>query len=470
MSSKETGSRYVEEMWRYYSELFKSDLSSLSLKDVLGFEPPSGSSVFLPYIKCVPIRTLLPLYDTITVGIPKIEKTNRFKDNTGLTFDEILALAHGKRLILFIDVDCFDCMRAMSNVILQLIDNDVPLFFAGPQETLLALKGAETAGIDVQQGKKIDLEYSKLIESPETKEMRKQALALIKQLPPHAELPARALENLRELSTMRDTTYPVSICSMIEPTAEYLREVVNIGREGDPPDYLRVLVERLHMIPSFLISRVLRSTLSTNTSCRYLSTTARPTEKLLPMPESSEYFDLTKLEFIEKRLHIAYCEDIPMVEYAEIFDSKKTEAMRRILHTIMSKKKPGEISLIDLQNSVNEYNQEVNNLMSRKTKRTKIMYATSDILRSNAEAIKLLMAGITEKFLNAPQKAWDCIVLPKRYRRDISDWLKQKTVWIESKLSGVSPEIIHLYHTRTCLEALQQRHQKEKKERRFKGT
>lgn len=454
-------------MWKYYAEfLHKSDFSSLGLKDILGFEPPKGLSVFLPYINCVPIRTLLPLYDTITVGIPKIENTNRFQDNTGFTFDEIVALAHREKLILFINVDCFECLRGMSSIILQLIDNDVPLFFAGPQETLLALKGAETAGIDVQQGKKIEHEYSKLIEKPETKKLREEMQALIKRLPSHGKLPADVMQNIRELSTIRDSTYPIGVCSKIKPTAEYLRDVIDVGRKGAPPDYLRALVERLHMIPSFLLSRALHSTLSTNTSCRYLYKIEREFEKPLPMPESSEYFDVTKLEFIERRLHIAYSEDIPMVEYADIFDSKKTEALRRILHAIMSEKPPRKTSFIGLQNSINEYNQEVNNLMSRKTKRAKTVYATSDIIRSNAEAIKMLMGGITEKFLNTPQKAWDCIVLPKRYRRGISDWLKQKAVWVESKLAGVSPEIIHLYHTRTCVEALKTKTPKGKGEAR----
>lgn len=448
-------------MYAYYGELLKkSDPSSLSLKDILGFEPPKGYNVFLKNIGCVPISALLPLYDTVAVGIPKIEKTDQFQEKTGLTFDDVVALAQRGRLIPYINVDCFDCLKSMSSVILKLIDNDVHLFFAGPQEQLLALKGAETAGIDVQQGEEIELEYSKLIESPETKKHRELAQAFVKRLPQHNELPPDVLKSVRILTTMRDTTYPIDICSKIKPTAEYLRDVIEAGRKGAPPEYLKALVERLHMIPSFLISKALGSTFSTNILCRYLSGIEREFKKPLQAAAPTEYFDLTKLEFIERRLHIAYSEDVPMMEYAEIFDSKRTQAMRTILHTITLEKPPRKTSLISLQDQINEYNQEIGSLMSRKTKRAKVVYATSDILRSNTEAIKMLMAGIAEKLTNAPQKAWDCIVLPKRYRREISDWLKQKAVSLESRLSGVSPEIIHLYHTRTCVEALEQKYQK----------
>ena len=55
------------------------------------------------------------------------------------------------------------------------------------------------------------------------------------------------------------------------------------------------------------------------------------------------------------------------------------------------------------------------------------------------------------------------IVLPRHYRRRVSNWSKQKTVWIESKLVGVSPDITHSYHTRTCLEKLKQTSQNARK-------
>ena len=428
--------------------MVKSDVSSLSFKDILGFEPPKGANVFLPHIKCVPITTLLPLYDKLTVGISKIENISQIQDQTGLTLSDIVALAHREKLSLYINVDCLSCLKEMSDVVQQFVDNDVPLIFAGPQETLLALKAAETAGIDVEEGEKIENEYSDLIESPQTKELNEKLNAFAKLLHEKGEslpsdLPLR----------IRDTTYPMAICSKIKPTAEYLREVIELGRKGAPSDYLKALVGRLHMIPNFLMSKASHSILSTNATCRFLYGIEEDFKKSLRMLKPPDYFDPTKLEFIEKKLHIAYCEDIPLVEYAEIFDSKTTKALRKIINKIISEASQRKMSFFALQNSIDDYNQEVNELISRKTKRAKIVYATSDILRSNVEAIKLLIGGIAEKYLNAPQKAWDCIGLPRRYRRSVSEWLRQKRVWVESKLVGVSPEIIHLYHTRTCLEA-----------------
>jgi len=48
------------------------------------------------------------------------------------------------------------------------------------------------------------------------------------------------------------------------------------------------------------------------------------------------------------------------------------------------------------------------------------------------------------------------IVLSRHYQHGVSNWPKQKTVWVESELVGVSLDITHLYHTRTCLEKLKE--------------
>lgn len=440
MSLEKKGNKYIDDTWRYCSELvYKSDVSSLSVKDILGFEPSMGANVFLPNIKCVPIPVLFPLYDTVTVGIPKVEKMSQIQNKTGLTLNDIVTLAHKKKLTLHVNVDCVECQKEMAGVIQQFIDSDVPFFLSGPQELLLELKAAETAGIDVKQGKEIEEEYSRLVEDQGLKELRKKLRKLAERT---HQTPPRVVQSSATVRT----------CSMIDPTAEYLQEVIDVGKKGGPPEYVKALAERLYMIPKFLLAKTFNSILSTNTNCGHLYEIEKDFNKSFPKLKTREYFDPTKLEFIEKKLHIAYSEDIPLIEYAGIFDSSTTNAIRKIVKTIMSETASKKTSFITLQNSVNDYNEEVSEMLSRRTKRAKIVYATSDILKSNADAIKMLLGGVAEKYLNAPQKAWDCAVLPTRYRRDISSWLKQKTTWIESKLMGVSPDIIHLYRVRTCLE------------------
>jgi hypothetical protein len=64
----------------------------------------------------------------------------------------------------------------------------------------------------------------------------------------------------------------------------------------------------------------------------------------------------------------------------------------------------------------------------------------------------LLLRGVSEKYLNTPQKAWDCFAAPPVYREAISKWLREKDLNIEAKLVGVSPEIIQLYRVRTCIQ------------------
>jgi len=85
MTSQKKGSKYVEDTYHYFGDLLaKKDVSNLTVKDILGFEPREGANVFVPHVSCVPIKTLLPLYDRLTVGIPKIRDVSQIQTKVGL--------------------------------------------------------------------------------------------------------------------------------------------------------------------------------------------------------------------------------------------------------------------------------------------------------------------------------------------------------------------------------------------------
>jgi hypothetical protein len=413
MSSIQKGSRYITDILGYSKELVeKEDYSNLRFRDIAGFDPPKGTSAFLPYVKCVPIAALLPLYDTLVIGIPKIERINQMKDHTGLTFEDIVTLAHKGKLMLSVNVDCIGCLEQMSEVIQQFVDNDVSLLLGSWQGILLALKTAEPLGVDVDGGK----------------ELLHQFCATIDPVGKHLYSPH------------------LNPCSMIKPTAEYIRQLIEVSRSGQPKEYVEALGDQLYMIPKLLLAKAFNSILSTNVGCRYIGGVERNLEDLTGGAKSIEQVD-----------PYAYSEHIPFAEYSELFDSETTESMRKIIRGIIAHDHSKGRFDVTLLNSLEEYNKQVEELISRATTRTKLVYATSDILKSNAGAIKLLMEGIAEKYLNAPQRAWDCFVVPKRYRSGISKWLSEKVVDLESKLAGVSPDIIHLYRVRTCVEKLKQK-------------
>jgi hypothetical protein len=69
-------------------------------------------------------------------------------------------------------------------------------------------------------------------------------------------------------------------------------------------------------------------------------------------------------------------------------------------------------------------------------------------------ALKLVTQGVTEKYLNTPEKAWDCAAIPDKYRQSMSRWLGKKVIGLESMLAGVSPDVIHLYNVRTCIDKI----------------
>lgn len=441
MSRATRGSRYIKDVLAYSSELLsKRDLRDVSTKDILGFEVPKAANAYVPYIRCVPITTLLPLYDRLIVGIPKIEKISHVHQRLGMNLEDIFALAHAKRLVILVDVDCVECLEEMSTVVQELVDNDVPVFFAHPQEQLLALKAAETVGVDYDEGKRIGKEYTEVVEVPHLGNA------------PFDDLMRRKIQ----AGEFAIFPYPLGICSKIKPTAEYLREVIALAKKGESHEYVQALVERLYMVPHLLSAKMLNSNLSTNVGCRHLYGLEGEVGDSLPTHEPVEYFDPAKLEFIERKLRIAYSDDISLKDYAQAFDSKTTGVMRGILHKMISHEGNWEIPFTKLQELVGEYNESVGQLATRRTKKAKVLYATSDILRSNAEAIKILVAGVAEKYLGVPDKAWDCVGLPIQYRRSALNWLRDRTTGLESKLAGVSPDMIHLYHTRTCLDRLRQ--------------
>lgn len=447
MSSSHKGRRYIHDVLDYSRELLeKEDYSNLRIKDIVGFEAPKGASVFLPYIKCVPTVTLLPLYDTLVVGIPKIENINHMKDEIGMTFDDLVTLAHKGKLILYVNVDCPICLEEMSDVIQQLVDNNVHLFFGIVQSTLLALKTAEPLGVDIDRGRQLLKDFHLKTEDKKDRKFRKKLEALATEI-------ARARGFQHPFEEYLSAPHAI-VCAMIKPTAEYMQQLAKISRDGQQKEYVQALQRRLYMIPKFLIAKAFNSTFSTNIGCRFIEGIEKKSKETPTEVISMEQFDRYELEFIEKKLHIAYSEDIPLAQYSDLFDSKITDAMRKLVRKIVLEASLKGKSFVTLQNSLDDYNRQVEELISRSARRTKMIYATSDILRSNAGAIKLLMQGIAEKFISAPQRAWDCFVIPKGYRHAISKWLDEKAVKVESKLAGVSPEVIHLYRTRTCLEKL----------------
>ncbi len=433
MSSAERGTRYIEDVLSYSDEhLKKQDYSNLRVKDIIGFEPPKGTSVFLPDVQCVPTTSLLPLYDTLVVGLPKIEKVDRFRDETGLTFEEVVALAQKGRLVPFIDVDCFGCLKQMSEVIQELVDNNVNLLLAGAQSDLLALKTAESVGVDYKSGTDLVKKLSLATENEEEKKEREE------------------MEKIN-VPVYRYASY-TRLCASIRPTAEFVGQLVKLANEGSPREYINILANRLAMIPRFLLAKAFNSTFSTNIGCRYIGEIENLEAPL--RTESLKTFDPYVLEFIERKLRIAYSENLPISEYSDIFDSRTTNAMRSIFGQIVSEASSKGGSLISLQNSIEEYNRQVEKLIARSTRRTKLVYATSDVLRTNAGAIKMLLEGAAEKYINAPQKAWDCFIVPKHYRNSVSKWLREEAVGWEVALAGVTPNIVHLYKTRTCIDRL----------------
>jgi hypothetical protein len=428
------GLRYIRDVSSYsFDVLQKEDLSNISLKDILGFKPPDGANVFLNYVGCIPLEALFPVYDTIIAGMPKAKNIAEFERKTRIKFNDFIALSQSGKLLPYFNTDCFFCLEELAPIIQQLVDNNVRFFLGGTQSVLLMLKAAGTKEIDFNLGEKLVEDFTQLASSKkEISELQMFRIAL-----------KEKGYNPRQF----EWATTVRICSTIKPTSEYIKQIIEIGKKGATPEELMGLCGELSMTPSMFLARAFNSILSTNVGCRHIIS-----EKVKKDRSDLQVVDSFELQFIEKKLRIAISDKIPLADYLSIFDSKTTAALRRITRQIISEARLKSNSVLSLQNTLDEYNEQVEDLVKRSTKRAKLVFATSDIVRSNSTAIKMALQGVTQKYLNTPEKAWDCIVLPDKYRTSTTKWLGGKALKLESLLSGVSPDIIQLYKIRTCLE------------------
>jgi hypothetical protein len=302
------GIRYIREFLEYSKDIInRENYSNVKEIDILGFDIPKGATAFLPHIRCVPTTALLPLYDTLIVGIPHFKNMDDLRKVTGLTLEEIISLSQKGRLILYFDVDCPLCLIDMSPLIEQLIDNNVNFFFSVLQATALCLKVAAPIGVDIKSGR----------EMIENANWDNKAL-----------LTMAGYRNYLKNFGFTEFSNPYLVFpeellnSTIKPTAEYLKFLRDSQNEI-PSDLEVFLSNRLKVTPNLILSRAFSSNFSTNVDCRrFIGLEATP-KAVVPINSSeTQEIDPFTLDFIEKKLSIAYSSDMNLSEYSDLFDSE----------------------------------------------------------------------------------------------------------------------------------------------------
>jgi hypothetical protein len=355
MSTEQKGIRYIKDVLEYSNELLqRGDYSNLSLKDIIGFNPPKGSSVFLPNISCVPLSSMLPLYDTIVVGIPVIKNNRQMKQVTGFSFEEIMGLSQRGKIVLYVDVDCGLCLRQMANVIQAFVDNHINFFFSNIQSTLLCLKTAQPLGIDAIGGRRLIKEYF----LKEAKRMPNDEIRILKYYWQDMEkIGWDSLSANKYVENSLSTGIVVS--AMIKPMIECFNHYTELISNNKEVNHAKAFESNFFVVTNLLLAKAFDATFSTNIGCRFFKNNSEETQSVQEKPDSMSTIDAYALEFVEKQLQIAYSEKISILEYSDLFDSTVTRSMRELFKEI-GFKKPNKKSIVALQILIDDYNKQVN--------------------------------------------------------------------------------------------------------------
>ena len=152
------------------------------------------------------------------------------------------------------------------------------------------------------------------------------------------------------------------------------------------------------------------------------------------------------LEYIVRKLGIAYSEGVDLDDYLEIFDHRTTKNMRRIVNEIILEHDRRKEKSVKLSRIIDEYNEKLAEICN--SKGLKFIYSFSNLISQNLESISAVIFGIgflsltgsPSGFLAPVAQKLSGFEIPKEEREGIKIFLKENL----SKLF-FSPDILQLH-------------------------
>jgi len=203
----------------------------------------------------------------------------------------------------------------------------------------------------------------------------------------------------------------------------------------------------------FIESMVLNSTLQQpefflNLSNKFFDFVNTDDFNLSDVWEDYDDFGLDEygLEYIVKNLKIAYTPDMNIKDYLEIFDNNTTRKIRNIMKDIGSIRANSK-DFHKLKILIDDYNSQVVEFSNEG--RAKLLMHTTQVMKYNYDAMKMLFIGPLKKFLGVDLSKFG---LPEDEKKMFSGWVGEKTEGAYAKLLGKSVPVLQLWKIRRELE------------------
>jgi hypothetical protein len=372
------------------------------------FKPPKGINAY-NWDPSITIKSLLPLYTTIYQRIhpSQCRSVNDFKKVYGFSPEAIAILSEKKRII--------------------------PVFGKISEYPVEIIEPIIESEVYLTHGQSLSLEYTMMHEMGVFSEpLAKDLLYPIS-------------EELKGFIETASHIKPVK--SILETMILDFMEIPEFAQcmPQDAKDILllSVSINARAMLEASSLNSVLQhpNSFPTNitSSDVFRSLKAKGIE-LRPVDKSCD------LEYIVRKLGIAYSEGIDLDDYLEIFDHRTTKNMRRIVNEIILEHDKRKEKGVKLNRIIDEYNEKLTEICN--SKGLKFIYSFSNLISQNLESISAVIFGIgflsltgsPFGFLAPIAQKLSGFEIPKEEREGIKIFLKENL----SKLF-FSPDILQLH-------------------------
>lgn len=403
--------RIDKEDFDQFSEWYiASETGSTTREDLFEnflFKPPKGVNAY-NWDPRITIKSLLPLYTTIYQRIYSSSSQTDFKKQNGFSSEEIAILSEKKRII-------------------PIFDDKISEY---PVEIIEPIIESE---VYLTTGQSLSLEYTMMREMGIFSEPL--AEDILGHIPECHKGFIKTASHIRPVKSILET--------MISDFTEVPEFAQCMPQDAKDDLLVSVSLNARAILAASSLNSVLQHPNSFPISITFpevFSSLKVKGIELKPVDKSCN------LEYIVKKLGIAYSERIDLEEYLEIFDRRTTKNIRRIVNEIILEHDERIEKGIKLSRIIDEYNEKLTEICDNKG--VKFAYSFSNLISQNLESISAIIFGIgflsltgsPFGFLAPVAQKLSGFDIPREERETIKIFIKENL----SKLF-VSPDILQLH-------------------------
>lgn len=445
--------RIEKESLENLRELFLGEKNVFTTKDIFesfSFKYPRGINAYNSYPNQISIKSLLPLYSTIyqriyaqnLIHIDRIVSYNDFKRIYGFSPDEIAILSEKKKIIpIFSD----DIRQYPVEIVESIIESEV--YITKNQLSGLYLGKLNELGI---YGEPFAVDFlepfvcdiAPFFQEPNILEIMSEAYRRNIRYASFIKPVKKLLEGILIVSDK----YFVGRIANMRPSIPLSSGVLKLAKFYKAGGAFITATNASNIVEASSLESILQQPNDPlwNILLPELTTLLKAKDmELRPIDE------ICNLEYIVKKLRIAYSEGMDLNDYLEILNHRRTKSIREIVNNIVSEYDKRKEEGIQLSRIIDEYNEKIIEICN--SKRVKCVYSFSNLVSKNLESICgiifgagfLSSTGSPYGFLAPIAQKLSGFEIPKEEKDAINEFLKENL----SKLF-TRPDIIHLHEIR----------------------